>query len=267
MRLSCNLYLTNKCNFQCAHCCHESGPRETHMVPERITWIYDWLSYAKGAGNDFDVIGLTGGEPMLHPQFYNTVFILTNLFHTLRPERFELFTNGSIPFDYKQWPMLIGVFSTVFVTTDNFHQKFKKFKDLELESLNLFTFDNLVIRHTRNIANLGRAKQYIKEQEEQGVEFFKGYKCTFESMPPETININFCPETIRFCWDNSHESENTANHVDYSDRWLKHPNELIKLAEDYRLNHSGKNCATRCTRYIIDKATSLNVKEYLKEER
>lgn len=57
--------ITNRCNLQCLHCGFSAGPEET-----------DQLSFAEikeiiDANRNIDSITLTGGEPLIHPNFWD----------------------------------------------------------------------------------------------------------------------------------------------------------------------------------------------------
>lgn len=61
--------ITSKCNLHCVHCYNDSGAdKDTYMsmaVFERI------ISYVQGT--DYKNIAISGGEPLLHPSFYEFV--------------------------------------------------------------------------------------------------------------------------------------------------------------------------------------------------
>ncbi len=65
------LMVTNACNFNCQHCLRETRTPE-HLDVDLIDSI---LEEAKRQGVNF--VGLTGGEPILHPQFARLVEVVT----------------------------------------------------------------------------------------------------------------------------------------------------------------------------------------------
>ena len=57
--------ITNRCNLRCLHCGFSAGPEETDQLSfEDIKEIID-------ANRDIDSITLTGGEPLVHPNFWD----------------------------------------------------------------------------------------------------------------------------------------------------------------------------------------------------
>ena len=56
--------ITSRCNMKCAHCCYSCGPRGRDMSLETFKKAAT-LSKDKGEG-----LFLGGGEPLLHPQFW-----------------------------------------------------------------------------------------------------------------------------------------------------------------------------------------------------
>jgi MoaA/NifB/PqqE/SkfB family radical SAM enzyme len=63
--------LTNECNFACLHCIEESGPNKAFKDELNDDQVMDVMRQAV----DLDVpyISLSGGEPMLHPKFFDLV--------------------------------------------------------------------------------------------------------------------------------------------------------------------------------------------------
>jgi MoaA/NifB/PqqE/SkfB family radical SAM enzyme len=63
--------LTNECNLACLHCIEESGPGKAfadELSREQIFHILDQL-----AASEVPYLSLSGGEPMLHPLFFDLV--------------------------------------------------------------------------------------------------------------------------------------------------------------------------------------------------
>lgn len=60
------LQITTKCNFRCAHCCYSCSMRgkhgEFHVISEAINFASKY---------DDATISIGGGEPTLHPQFFD----------------------------------------------------------------------------------------------------------------------------------------------------------------------------------------------------
>ena len=83
-----NIMLTGKCNYNCIHCFNASD-----NLPLMSEWKYDelldFLDQADECG--FHAFTLTGGEPMLHPQFMDIVREI----YSRNMMIFEINTNGS----------------------------------------------------------------------------------------------------------------------------------------------------------------------------
>ena len=61
--------LTGGCNLSCPHCGSFCGPEEMHFLPfEEIKKLLGQV--ARKYGTRQTMICLTGGEPLLHPRFY-----------------------------------------------------------------------------------------------------------------------------------------------------------------------------------------------------
>jgi len=63
--------ITNECNLACLHCIEESGPGKA--FPDELTeeQVFDVLSQI--ADHDVPYLSLSGGEPMIHPRFFDMV--------------------------------------------------------------------------------------------------------------------------------------------------------------------------------------------------
>lgn len=79
--------ITNRCNLSCMHCVNNSGePYPSELTTEEILSLIDILS-SMGATR----ITLSGGEPLLHPDFFRIVA------HTRKaPMTVYIFTNGTL---------------------------------------------------------------------------------------------------------------------------------------------------------------------------
>jgi len=63
--------LTNECNFACLHCIEESGPGKAFKDELDGEQVFDVMRQAIEL--DVPYISLSGGEPMLHPRFFELV--------------------------------------------------------------------------------------------------------------------------------------------------------------------------------------------------
>lgn len=85
---SLHIELTKKCNLKCYYCYNESAPHvnETALSSEQIFLLLSELS-EKG----LTVVEITGGEPLLHPDFFKIVDYCYN-----HLQLFSILTNGTL---------------------------------------------------------------------------------------------------------------------------------------------------------------------------
>lgn len=80
------LQITTKCNMTCEHCCYSCGPKGRHgsyeQIIENIRFIHSEL--------DEEYITIGGGEPTLHPRFFDILRYCLDKF-----EYVWMATNGS----------------------------------------------------------------------------------------------------------------------------------------------------------------------------
>ena len=63
--------LTDECNLACLHCGSSCSPEKRTMLPKE--YIFKTLKEVKDAYGSEIFIALTGGEPLLHPDFFEIV--------------------------------------------------------------------------------------------------------------------------------------------------------------------------------------------------
>ncbi len=78
--------LTSKCNFRCSHCYRESGPDQVDTLPLGIVG----QAITELAQRGCEIIEVTGGEPLMHPEALEFLKLCCNLPF----ERVALATNG-----------------------------------------------------------------------------------------------------------------------------------------------------------------------------
>lgn len=79
------LQITTKCNMTCGHCCYSCGKNGKHMA--RHVWQQALVWCAK---HDEESIAIGGGEPTLHPDFFEILSECINRFSFV-----WMATNGS----------------------------------------------------------------------------------------------------------------------------------------------------------------------------
>lgn len=159
------LELTNNCNFHCSHCFRNAGCGELEFLSKRIC---EELS-EKYSGKIFE-IQITGGEPLLHPDFAEIVEILKPHF------RLILMTNASLlhrvgddtlkSFSFIQ-VSLYGIDTESFskitgTSTKLFHlslEGIKRINKLDIDNQTVFmvnsTFDSCLKRCVELVISLG----------------------------------------------------------------------------------------------------------------
>ena len=79
--------ITNECNLACLHCIEESGPGKAfpdELGREEVLAVIDQLM-----DNQVPYLSFSGGEPMLHPHFFEMVERVT-----ARGSQLKIETNG-----------------------------------------------------------------------------------------------------------------------------------------------------------------------------
>ena len=82
-------HITHKCNLRCIHCYQEDYRNDLNF--QQIKKIFlDYTEYIKN--NNFKGhINITGGEPFLHPDFFNIISLFDD--HNIS---FGILTNGTL---------------------------------------------------------------------------------------------------------------------------------------------------------------------------
>lgn len=79
------LQITTKCNMKCAHCCYSCNKNGKHATWETLV---DSIAFARSIDNE--TISIGGGEPTLHPRFFDILKICLEDFNYV-----WMATNGS----------------------------------------------------------------------------------------------------------------------------------------------------------------------------
>lgn len=261
--MAINLYLTNYCNLECAHCMHSSNKdnKLTHLVDNEIDYIFQFLNKLIERKTEIGVIGLTGGEPMCHPNFYDILYFLKCLIKENQNRinlPIELHTNGTI--EFKEIEEFYKFFYRIYIGHDIFHDKFRRINETYIDNLSNVGqqiiikkptfFDVMNKEEYIFVRNKGRAKSYFDSSE-----FKRENECVFNKASVVPLNglgnICFAHDHIRFCSENSEDFENKKCFTKYYKSYLKTPEKLVEKSLKYLLLHSRENCKSKCTGLIF----------------
>lgn len=259
MRAVINLYLTWKCNFFCDHCVHECGPQGNHMTPEQVDYAFQFMEWLRSRNIPIAIIGLTGGEPTLFPDFWEKLMprvVATRQAHRL--DQVELHTNASnsIPQQYKRG--YSKFFSHIYVGHDICHQRFMPLKDLALQDYTEVSVDLHLRQNKYYIPSTGQEAIFVRLKGRAAQRVAEG-KMSLQFWPnsgqldcmwvkysaSDCLNINFTPDHVNHCGEKSHETPSEKPHGQFHAYGMDF-NELWHKALDYRTNHCGPNCSQPC---------------------
>lgn len=82
------IQITSRCNMKCAHCCYSCGPKGHDMSRAMFVKALEFC------GQYGDAPFLGGGEPTVHPKFWEFFGLVLQLAGTVEMEGFGLITNG-----------------------------------------------------------------------------------------------------------------------------------------------------------------------------
>ncbi|MFH1024478.1 MAG: radical SAM protein [Planctomycetota bacterium] len=111
--LNAVIELTHRCNLLCTHCYNRDRNRAAGDCPElSVEEVFPLLAALRDEGNLF--IALTGGEPLLHPRFFDILDRARDLHQSV-----QILTNGTlldaaIVAKLASYPNLLGVSVSVY---------------------------------------------------------------------------------------------------------------------------------------------------------
>jgi len=150
--------ITTRCNMKCGHCCYSCGPKGVDM--DRLTF----LKACKFAEDWGDGVFLGGGEPTVHPLFWDFVGIALGATDPDNTSGLGVITNGKLTEDALRLARLArnGVLYAA-VSRDSYHQRidpkviaaFKRQAPAYGDRNN----DLRDIREMRTVFDVGRAKR------------------------------------------------------------------------------------------------------------
>lgn len=250
--------MTWKCNFFCDHCIHECGPNEDHMTDDQLQRIWDFLVWLKTKNYKIVVLGLTGGEPTLHPKFWNHILPNVDSFRKLHQiNRIELHTNASQPVPDHIKNDYCKHFGTVFVGHYPFHRKFKSLSELYLQDYTDISVE-LILRYDKykmaegiygmSIKEKGRAAKMIPSGKYINIPAF-GYpkmECVHDRSDPGTLNVSFTPDHINYCGEKGHPLPNSSGDEGQFHPYILSNEEIIHNSLTYSTNYCKSFCSQKC---------------------
>ena len=151
------LQITTKCNMACEHCCFNCGgdqPYE-HMSMATLKKAFKFM-YALAPG---DTINIGGGEPTVHPDFWN-MFGAIMEFAAKSEARVFMVTNGKLQFRAMALSMLSASESEdgfrIELSADSFHERIPSMVTDTFKRNNCYVRDN---NYYSSYIESGRARE------------------------------------------------------------------------------------------------------------
>jgi 7,8-dihydro-6-hydroxymethylpterin dimethyltransferase len=244
------LEVTDRCNLTCPMCYAESSPNHgRHRTLEEIEWMLDIIVANEG---EPDVVQISGGEPTVHPQFFEILDIAKK-----KPIRhLMLNTNGiriAKDFNFTKRLATYAPDFEVYLQFDSFKPEVLKtlrgedltavrMKALEhLNACNLSTTLVVTLQQGLNTDEIGKIIEFALQQPcVRGV--------TFQPVQVAGRVENFNPETDRYTLTQVREAILTQTDIFTAEDILPVPCNPDALAMAYALKIDGK--AFPLTRYI-----------------
>lgn len=250
IEIAVNFYLTWKCNLQCDHCQYACHPNESkEMTDEQIQCGLAIIkSITQFTNVKIAVIGLTGGEALLHPRFWPILDYINALKQQCQNSfRLELHTNGTQHIDDEIIKYHPHIFDTTFIGCDAYHEAQKQ--NIKVQSLTKISKQVMLRRSMLQtdisaawVRMMGRAKEKFENQS-----IGEPTKhCVAGLTSP---SIDFTPDRIKFCGEIGREEympHNSSEYMNESDVNVDTTKELVMKATNYSIYHTGPQCLTPC---------------------
>jgi hypothetical protein len=238
------------------------------MTKEEIEFGMSFVRWLKTQNSLPAVIGLTGGEPMLHPKLWTDVMpSLESLKAQYNGLGVELHTNGSRPVPLAKRVQYHKFFSNIFVGHDMFHREFREINQLflddytDLGSITLRSNKWLLIKgdtkiFSSTVRTKGRGINTLKGDKYHEV-FATGYprKECFREQGDYT-SVNFTPGLINHCGEKSKPLADGSDITDFS-AYTDTFSAILRNAVDNQLVKCGANCSQKCMVSVISKTKDL----------
>jgi hypothetical protein len=229
---------------------------------DRVFSFLGWVS--TNPALTLSILGITGGEPTLHPEFWNVLMPRLKNFNENRNPKIpiELHTNGSIPVSKNMFiPMYNKFFSNIYVGRDIFHDKFKKLNELCLSDYEFFT-PILNVRKNEYITmdgnNMGSAIRWKgRAQNISSTNLSSTHGCLstrecqgYMGRTYSSLNVAFTPTHITFCGELPAKSPIDGKGIIGYDPNLTNE-EIIQKAFLYNQLYSGVRCLNQCMKDFV----------------
>lgn len=258
IRAVINFYLTWKCNFFCDHCIHECGPQGNHMTQAQLDYAFRFISWLREQNIPICVFGTTGGEPTLHPQFWDEYMPrLGGACRMHQPTANEIHTNASIPISEENRKKYTKFFSQVYVGHDPCHRKFAQLNELHLQHYTDISYALMLRQNSYPIGPChnamflrlkGRAAESIKNGKLMllPVQDHPRKDCMWEKSAADSLCFSFTPDHINHCGEKSHPLANPTKPEGGFHPYDMDFDKLVHAALDYRIKYCKENCSQLC---------------------
>jgi hypothetical protein len=248
-------------------------PYGKHMTKEEIEFGLTFLRNLVNQNSEPVVIGLTGGEPTLHPLFWSFVIPRLEEIKKQYPKiEIELHTNGSRPVEKSNIYKHHKIFGAVFIGHDMFHRQVRSVSQLFLSDYAELCKNGVTLRSNNWILKgyglefpiavvrgKGRGADLVKNNLIfQEVSVFGYPKLDCSRVSQDYILVNFTPGIINHCGEASHPLEDGSdinNFSQYGDKF----NSILEKAIHHALYRVGNNCSQKCMISCVAKRTDYKV--------
>ena len=155
------LELTLACNEMCSHCMVDAVPTGRHMTEKTLDDVIHFLIKRE---NEPNILQISGGEFTLHPFFYTTIYILSDV---LPDTKFILESNGSFWFDKRKKDLVRELLSKENIiglqirTDKRYYPNYEKIMAAKAE-IEAWNSKASVLEGEISLIPMGRAKNLIE---------------------------------------------------------------------------------------------------------
>jgi len=224
------------------------------MTKEQLNYVIQFIIACEQIFRmQFRYINITGGEPLVHKDFY---WFLQKLRQELPELKVSLITNGTIEIDKNQVPK--DIFEQIRISNDIFHR-------MERERLGLIIQNYIGVAEHINLYNSGSNRTFSTKG--RGINVFNKYQTVYHKKfcytnQTKSNQISFSPNNILTCSENS-VCYNEYNFLKYKDFDMNNRDDVIRLCQTSDHNHyfhQDMNCTTPCTYFALNLDENGNLK-------